>query len=189
MMDTFRSSRIASAPDPARPHLVLVGLPGSGKTTVGRLVAEALGRTFLDLDAEIERREGATIAALFAEKGEPWFRARERALTGEVRALGNMVLAPGGGWIADPGNVAMLRPPARIIYLKVRPETALRRMGADTAARPLLGGSDPLGALRGLLARRAAAYRVADIVIDTEQMTARAVADDIVKLASRFSLS
>ncbi len=70
MTPTFRTSRPGSAADPSRPHLILVGLPGSGKSTVGRAVATQLGRTFLDLDLEIERREGKSISEIFGEQGE-----------------------------------------------------------------------------------------------------------------------
>ena len=73
MTPIFRTSHPGSAADPSQPHLILVGLPGSGKTTVGQAVAERTGRTFLDLDQEIERREGRSIGQLFAEKGELLF--------------------------------------------------------------------------------------------------------------------
>jgi shikimate kinase len=106
MTDTFRTSRTVSALDPGKPHLILVGLPGSGKTTIGAMLAERLGRTFLDFDAEIERREGMPVASIFAQRGEQAFRVLERKLTEELRDVGNMVVAPGGGWAADPSVVA-----------------------------------------------------------------------------------
>src|SRR5947199_2858983 len=84
MIPTFRTSQPGSAADPSKPHLILVGLPGSGKTTVGRQVATKTGRTFLDLDQEIERREGRSISQIFGEKGEAYFRKRERELTEEL---------------------------------------------------------------------------------------------------------
>src|SRR4051812_13153581 len=90
MSPTFRTSQPGSAADPSRPHLILVGLPGSGKTTVGHEVASRTGRTFLDLDLEIERREGRSISDIFAENGEPYFRQRERELTEELALVGNM---------------------------------------------------------------------------------------------------
>jgi len=96
-MPTFRTSRPGSAADPSRPHIILVGLPGSGKSSVGRAVAAKLGRTFLDLDHEIERREGRSISEIFGENGEAYFRAKELSLTKELQQVGHMILAPGGG--------------------------------------------------------------------------------------------
>jgi len=165
------SGSAAPTPDSRLPtpgHLILVGLPGVGKSTVGAAVAECLGRPFLDFDAEIERRAGKSVAEIFAERGEAAFRELERALTEEVRTAPSMVLAPGGGWVAVEGNVALLRPPGRIIFLDARPETVLRRLGEERFRRPLLSGADPLGALRQLLADREPAYRSADHVIDAE---------------------
>src|SRR5918999_4887106 len=166
-------------------HVVLVGLPGSGKTTVGRGVAEQLGRAFLDLDQEIERREGADIATIFAEKGEPYFRERERAVTAELAEIGGLIVSPGGGWITNGDALAILRPRARIVYLKVTPETALKRMGASRTSRPILVRPDPIGELRRLLLERGPAYQRADDVIDTERMTAQQVIAKVVALAAR----
>lgn len=173
-MDTFRTSQPVSAADPSLPHLILVGLPGSGKSTIGALLAAELKRTFLDFDVEIERREGTTIAGIFGEKGEGHFRQLERNLTEEVALLGNMVLAPGGGWVTRADNVGLLRPPARMIYLKLTPATAVKRMAAGLLARPLLNYPNPKGELERLLLQRKAAYELADFVIDVEHLaTAR----------------
>src|SRR5881227_466828 len=168
MTATFLTSGPVLAVDDRRPHLVLVGLPGAGKSTIGRAVAERLRRPFLDFDLEIERREGKNIADIFGEKGEGHFRALERALTEELRLMGNMVLAPGGGWVSSPEVVGMLRPPGRLIYLRVRPETALKRLGSERSTRPLLMRPDPLGELRRLLEARKKAYESADHVIEAE---------------------
>jgi shikimate kinase len=166
-------------------HLVLVGLPGCGKTTVGQGVAAQLGRAFLDLDQEIERREGADVATIFAEKGEPYFRERERTVTSELAQIGGLVVSPGGGWITNGNALAILRPRARIIYLKVTPETALKRMGSSRSSRPILVRPDPIGELRRLLLERGAAYERADDVIDTERMTAQQVIAMVAALAPR----
>ena len=89
-------------------HIVLVGLPGSGKSTVGPLLAEQLGAPFMDLDAEIERRQRMSVSEIFASVGEEAFRAMERAMTQELVTRPPMVIAPGGGWMADLENVALL---------------------------------------------------------------------------------
>lgn len=151
-----------------RGHVILVGLPGAGKTTVGRLAAEALGVPFLDFDEEIERREAATVPELFAARGERGFRSLERALTAELVGRPPMVLAPGGGWVTNPDVVALLRPPGRIIHLRVGPAVALARLGALRDARPLLQGTDPAATMLQLYEARAALYAAADASIDTE---------------------
>lgn len=169
-MATFRTSQPGSAVDPSVPHLILVGLPGSGKSTVGSALARILGRPFLDFDAEIVRREGMTIAEIFAQRGEPSFREMEHALTEELRTVGGMVLSPGGGWVGRAETVALIRPPARMVYLRVRPRTALVRMGRSVGTRPLLGRPNPLGELERLLGERRAAYESAEYVVDVERV-------------------
>lgn len=182
-MPTFRTSRPVSAADPAKPHLIVVGLPGAGKSSVGTLLADALGRTFLDFDLEISRRQGMSIADIFGQRGEQHFRDLEHALTEELRALGNMVLAPGGGWMGRPDTVGLLRPPAQVIYLKVTPATAVRRMGAGVGARPLLRHPNPVAELERLLSTRRASYETADVVVDVERIGAQEVTQ---KLLERF---
>jgi shikimate kinase len=168
--------------DPSLPHVILVGLPGSGKTTVGRAVAERLGRPFLDLDEEIERRQGESISRIFGERGEAYFRQLERQLTEELRDCGGMIVSPGGGWVANPGLVSILRPPGRLVYLRVRPETALRRIGTNRELRPLLSRPDPLAELERLHVARRGGYESADWVVDTELHDLQRVIDEVVGL-------
>ena len=184
MNPTFRTSKGESAADPAKPHLILVGLPGVGKSTVGAAVADRLARSFLDFDVEIERREGQSISQIFGEKGEGYFRGLERGLTDELRVFGNMILAPGGGWVTQGEVVSLIRPPARMIYLKVRPETALKRLGANRASRPLLMRPDPLGELKRLFEQRRGAFESADAVVDTELVGVQRVIDRVAQLAT-----
>jgi shikimate kinase len=179
-VDAFRTSRAIGTVDPGKPHHVLVGLPGSGKSTVGALVAEKLGRTFLDFDAEIERREGMQISQIFGERGEAGFRQLERKVTEELKDFGNMILAPGGGWIMDKETVALIRPPAKLIYLRVKPETALKRLAASTVARPLLNRPDPLVELTKLFEARRMEYQTSDMEIGTELLSPQQVAAEIV---------
>ena len=178
-MVTFRTSQPGSAADPSRPHVVLVGLPGSGKSTVGLLLGRQLNRQFLDFDTEIARREGMTIAEIFAQRGEPTFRELERSLTREVAELGNMILAPGGGWISQPDTVGLIRDVVTMVYLRTTPQTALQRMGASAAGRPLLMRPNPRGELDKLLETRRVAYEAADLVVDVETLDAQGVAYNI----------
>jgi shikimate kinase len=166
---------------------VLLGLPGAGKSTIGPLVASALGRPFVDLDQAIERREGCTVADLFATRGEPAFRAAERSLTAEILAEGTspVVLSPGGGWIEDPANRAWLQSTSAAVYLRVSRTTALARMGPDVSLRPLLAGADPAHGLAELLARREVFYLQAEYTLSNDMLTPDQAASSIVALASR----
>lgn len=158
-----------------RRHLVLTGLPGSGKTTVGRKLAAALGAALTDLDETIELATGQAVSGIFATLGEPRFRALERsAMQGALDAPPHVV-TPGGGWIAQQGNLEAARQAgALLVYLRVSPETAAARL-AGSDSRPLLAG-DRLGAIRQLLAEREALYLQADHVVDAEP-PAEAVAE------------
>jgi shikimate kinase len=165
------------------PHLVLVGLPGSGKSTVGPLLAAALGASFIDIDDEIVRREGLTVGQIFEQQGETAFRAMERRVTEELASRPGMVVSAGGGWMADEGNVLLLRPPARIIHLDVSVPTALARLGPGTAQRPLLAGEAAASRLESLAAARLPLYSRADAVINAETLTPQQVVSFGLRLA------
>ena len=109
---------------------------------------------------------------------------KERELTEELKLVGNMILAPGGGWIGDPRVVSLLHPPGRLIYLRVRPVTALARLGPDRALRPLLSRPEPLVELERLYRERRAAYEAADETVDTELFGLQRVIELVAELAS-----
>ena len=184
MIATFRTSQIVSDIEVGKPHLILVGLPGSGKSVAGEALAAQLNRSFLDFDREIERRESASISELFAIRGEHYFRQQEIELTLELRQCGNMVVAPGGGWVTNKGVVEIVRPPAKLIYLKVRPETALARLGTQRSVRPLLSRPDPLGELKRLLSEREALYANADYVVNAEVIDIKQLVAKLAELAT-----
>ena len=165
------------------PHLILVGLPGVGKSTIGRAAARQLGRPFLDFDQEIERRSGMSIREIFRLHGEEHFRAQEFELTKELSTTGGMVLSPGGGWITQKISVELLRSVGRIIYLRASPEAVARRL-RRVETRPLLAGRDPVVALRELYAKRQALYETADTVLDTERLARQQLIAKLVELAS-----
>lgn len=168
---------------PSLPHLILVGLPGVGKTTIGKAAARQLGRPFLDFDEEIERRSGMNVREIFRLKGEDHFRAQELALTKELSDTSGMVLSPGGGWITQHTSVELLRSVGRIIYLRASPEAVARRL-RRVETRPLLAGRDPVVALTELYAKRRALYETADVILDTEKLARQQLIAKVVALAS-----
>lgn len=163
-------------------HVVLIGLPGSGKTTVGRLVADQLHAGFVDIDSILIRKEGKPIAMIFAEKGEGAFREMERKEMEGALAHQPAVVAPGGGWAAQPGALEAARVAGFIIYLKARPETATAR-AIPSGTRPVLMGGDSNAQMRELLKAREPFYQKADATVETEGKTADQVAGEALQLA------
>jgi shikimate kinase len=163
-------------------HIVLIGLPGAGKSTVGRIVAERLRAGFVDIDTILIRKEGKPIAMIFAEKGEPVFREMERKEVDAALANAPAVIAPGGGWAAQPSALDGARPRAYFVYLKARAEVAAGR-AEPSGTRPVLMGDDPLARMRELFTARDPYYAKADATVQTEAKPAEKVADEVVRLA------
>ena len=150
------------------PNLFLIGPMGAGKTTLGRRLASALRRDFVDSDHEIEQRSGVTIPLIFEIEGEAGFRSREKAIVAELTARQGLVLATGGGVVLNPDNRRHLASRGLVIYLHASVEEQLRRTQGDSH-RPLLQTADPAAALQALFKQRDPLYRaIADCVIDTE---------------------
>jgi shikimate kinase len=170
----------AGAPSPLA-RVVLLGMMGAGKTTVGRIIADRLRWSFVDLDLEIERRAGRSIPEIFDSEGELEFRRIETRCTSALAGCTRTVLAPGGGWITTPGNLEALGPGTLTVWLQVSTEAALRRLKADAAVRPLLAAHDPAGAIRSLAARRDREYARADLALPTGARTPGELADEIVE--------
>ncbi|MBS1107843.1 MAG: 3-dehydroquinate synthase [Deltaproteobacteria bacterium] len=163
--------------------LWLVGMMGAGKSAVGKRLAQRLGRAFIDTDALVEDVAGKSVAAIFADEGEPSFRALERAAIERVAGR-PAIVALGGGAIAQPGAVARLAASGTIVYLRARPETLLARIG-DARGRPLLAGLDTAGRLarmRELLRARAAQYARSARVVDVDEGDIDAVADRVLQV-------
>ncbi len=163
-------------------HLVLIGLPGSGKSTAGKLVADQLGAPFIEPDTIIVRKMQMPVTRIFGMHGEPTFREMERQAVEAGLAGPPAVIAPGGGWAAQPGQLDLALTQACVIYLKVMIGTAAKRVG-DGESRPLVAGPDPLEAIRGLLRDREPFYNRAEFEVKCDIKTAEQVAEEIVGLA------
>jgi shikimate kinase len=159
--------------------LVLVGLPGAGKSTVGQILADLLGWTFLDLDRAIEAEVGLTVAEIFQRMGEKYFRGLEADLTNRLASKHQVVFAPGGGWITNPALLEMLPSGVLMVWLEVEPRVALVRLRASGVTRPLLQVDDALARLEQLLEDRLPLYQRADVSFDTDERDPREVAETI----------
>ena len=160
--------------------LFLVGMPGSGKSTVGRQLARRLGLPFFDSDALIEQRLGCSIREYFAQRGEDAFRDVEQQVIAELASGPDAVVATGGGAVLREANRQKLREAGRVIYLRSSPEDLHRRLRHDRQ-RPLLQVADPLGRLRSLHAERDPLYRdTAHFHVDTGRPTVPTLVNMIV---------
>ena len=150
-----------------RGNLFLVGLPGAGKSTLGRQLARRLGKTFVDADAELERKLGVTIATIFEIEGEASFRDREEAALVELAAMTNIVLATGGGVVIRPANRECLKANGMVVYLHAPPATLYERT-RRSRHRPLLNTADRAARIVELYTARDPLYReVASCVIES----------------------
>jgi shikimate kinase len=160
-------------------NLALIGFMGTGKSGVGRVVADLMHFTFLDTDNVVEARAGKPISDIFSQDGEPAFRQWERRVVEELTRREKTVIATGGGLPADPANLASLKTHALVICLWASPETIWERVRGQNH-RPLLNEPDPLGKIRELLAAREAHYRQADVLVNTEMRSVREVAQHVI---------
>jgi shikimate kinase len=163
-------------------HILLVGLPGSGKSTVGQLVADGLQAALLDIDLILVRQMGMPIAQIFGMVGEPRFRSMERDAVATAQAREPAVIVPGGGWAAQPGQLEGARQACLTIYLKCSAATAARR-SQEGEVRPLLVGADPVERTRTLLQAREPFYKLADYEVSADSKAAPAVAQEVIRLA------
>jgi shikimate kinase len=144
-------------------NIILIGMPGSGKTTIGRRLAQALYMDFLDLDCLIEEETGLSITDIFRKSGESYFRDLEEEACRKASLLENTVISTGGGAVLRQGGITLLKGTGKVVFLDTPVDTILKR--TDFSGRPLL--KDDAGRIRRLYAERISLYRsYADIVLD-----------------------
>ena len=152
---------------------------GTGKSSVGQMLAANLHFTFLDTDHAIEVRAGKTISDIFAQDGEPAFREWERVVVQELAQRKKTILSTGGGLAANTANLGSLKAHAFVVCLWASPEKIWERVRNQTH-RPLLNGPNPLAKIRSLLAEREPFYRQADVLMNTELRSVREVAQQVI---------
>ncbi len=163
-------------------HLLLVGLPGSGKSTVGRLVAEQLAAPLIDIDGLLVREMGMPVSQIFGMVGEARFRQMERDAVTAAQGGNPGVIVPGAGWAGQSGQLEVAKATSLIIYLTCTPMTAAKR-SQQGEVRPLLAGVDPAQRMRTLLQERERFYRLAEQQVDVEHSPVDAVATRVLALA------
>ncbi len=157
---------------------------GTGKSTVGHLLAAKLGMRFVDMDQLIEQREGRRISDIFATEGESHFRALERGTVEELSRESGLVIATGGGVVLDPRNIEDFDRSGLVVCLNASPKTILARVESDNS-RPLLADGDKLLKIEGILAERAECYARVENQVETDGLGAEAVADRIIAMYSQ----
>ncbi len=163
-------------------NLILTGFMGTGKTSLGKLLAEKLGRGFVDLDQKIEQDTGLSIPQIFEMYGEKYFRELEKKAVAEVSQRRNLVIATGGGTVKDEENISMLKSSGMMICLTTEPEEIFRRT-ERRGERPVLDESaeDRLATIKKLLAEREKFYAQADYTVDTTDWSPLQIMNDICK--------
>jgi len=162
-----------------RRSIVLIGMMGAGKSSIGRRLAARLGIPFVDADAEIEKAAGMSIPEIFAAHGEPYFRAGEARVIARLLDGGPQVLATGGGAFMNPETRAAIRAKGVSVWLRATLDVLSRRIKRRND-RPLLRNADPVETLRRLIAERYPIYAEADLTIESREVPHEAIVDEIV---------
>ncbi len=169
-------------------NIVLTGLMGSGKTTLGKYLAEITGMEFLDTDDLIVKKAGKPITEIFAEDGEPHFRDLESQVIAEAAQKTGCVISTGGGAVKRQKNIDNLKSTGMVFYLQASAEELYERTKHDSS-RPLLNVDDPVAVLKKLLAERAPLYETAHFTVNTEKKSIEEVSKQILELCQSQSRS
>ncbi len=159
-------------------NIALIGFMGTGKTSVGKKLAQDLGYSFVDTDQEVERITGLTVAEIFKKHGEIRFRSEESLALKRLLKAEGQVIATGGGIVLKPENVGLLKEQTFVVALTARPEVIYQRVETRDS-RPLLKGGDLMAKIIQLMEERKDAYDFADLVVDTSELSPRMIADKI----------
>ena len=166
--------------------IVLIGMMGVGKSSIGRRLGARLGIPFIDADAEIEKAAGMSIADIFARHGEAAFRSGEARVIARLLNGGPQVLATGGGAVMNPETRALIQKKGVSIWLSAEFELLLRRISKRKAERPMLQTADPAATLRELLAKREPIYAQADLTVQSRDVPHDAVVAEILERLAAF---
>jgi shikimate kinase len=161
-------------------NLVLVGFMGSGKSTVGKWVADRLGMSFVDMDQVIEQRQGQSVSHIFKAKGEPFFRQIERGLARELSAQPGQVIATGGGIVLNPENIQDFSRTGVVVCLWAEPSAVYART-KGSGHRPLMEGDNRLGRIKKLLREREPLYKAIPHQINTSHLGLEQVVDEVIR--------
>lgn len=161
-------------------NIVLTGFMGTGKTEVGKILAQRLGLTFFDADSIIEQEQNITITEIFRQFGEPYFRDIEADVIKRLSEKDRVVIATGGGAVLREENMKNLRKKGIIVCLMASPETILRRTSNDSS-RPLLQVEDPLKKIKELIEFRRPYYENSDIMVDTDDKNPAEIVEEIME--------
>lgn len=176
-------------PNLGRRSIVLIGMMGVGKSSIGRRLGARLSIPFIDADAEIEKAAGMSVADIFARHGEAAFRSGESRVIARLLDSGPQVLATGGGAVMNPETRALIKEKGVSVWLSAELDLLMRRISKRKAERPMLQTSDPAATLRELLAEREPLYAQADLTVQSREVPHDAVVAEIVGALTAFLAS
>ena len=166
-------------------NIVFIGFMGSGKSSTSKFLAKTLRRKVFSTDQIIVKEQGRSIAQIFREEGEAYFRQLEKKTVAKLAKYKNVIIDCGGGIVLNPDNIKRLKKNGILVYLKTSPAWILKRV-KKTGKRPLLNVNQPLKKIKELLRKRAALYNQADVTIRTDEKTPREVAREVYEQCQRL---